>query len=397
MKKLLFVVDTDWFFISHRLALAVAAKEDGYTVAVVAYDTGKADMIREMGIKFIHADVVRKGLNPLKELINARALYKIYKAEQPDIVHHITLKMIIIGSLAARLAGVKSIVNAVTGLGHFFINQKKELMVNLLFSPIFKMISTTPGLKYIFQNRDDQDVFVCRGWADASSSILISGSGVDLEEYKFIPEPDTFKILVSCGTRLLGDKGIYEFAEASRLLTDRYPGHVECVLAGRIITENPTSISLCEINEWVEEGILSYRGFQTDMYDFLGECHINVLPSYREGLPRSLIEACAVGRPIVTTDVPGCRDVVSNGINGFLVPARDGKKLADAIALLIDDKELRKRMGRESRRKAEQEFDLKIVIKDTLKVYDSFNQKWDCLLPATSYVVGCSTKIEVLG
>lgn len=397
MKKLLFVVDTDWFFISHRLALAVAAKEDGYTVAVVAYDTGKADLIREMGIKFIHADVVRKGLNPLKELINARALYKIYKAEQPDIVHHITLKMIISGSLAARFAGVKSIVNAVTGLGHFFINQKKELMVNLLFSPIFKMISTTPGLKYIFQNRDDQDVFVCRGWADASSSILIRGSGVDLEEYKFIPEPDTFKILVSCGTRLLGDKGIYEFAEASRLLTDRYPGRVECVLAGRIITENPTSISLCEINEWVEEGILSYRGFQTDMYDFLGKCHINVLPSYREGLPRSLIEACAVGRPIVTTDVPGCRDVVSNGINGFLVPVRDGKKLADAIALLIDDKELRKRMGRESRRKAEQEFDLKIVIKDTLKVYDSFNQKWDCLLPATSYVVGCSTKIEVLG
>jgi glycosyltransferase involved in cell wall biosynthesis len=374
MKKLLFVVDTDWFFISHRLALAVAAKEEGYTVVVVAYDTGKADLIREKGIKFIHAEVVRKGLNPLKELTIARALYRIYKAERPDIVHHITLKMIISGSLVSRFAGVKSIVNAVTGLGHFFIDPKKEWMVNLLFSPIFKMISKSPGLKYIFQNRDDQDVFMFRGWADKDSSVLINGSGVDLEEYKYMPEPDTLRIKVSCGTRLLRDKGIYEFAEASRLLSKRYSGRIECILAGRIITENPTSISLREINDWVQEGILSYSGFQTDMYDFLGNCHINVLPSYREGLPRSLIEACAVGRPIVTTDVPGCREVVSDGINGFLVPARDGKKLAEAIAMLIDDKELRERMGRASRRKAEKEFDLKIVIHDTLKAYDSFNQ-----------------------
>ena len=374
MKKLLFVVDTDWFFISHRLALAVAAKEEGYTVVVVAYVTGKADLIREKGVKFIHAEVVRKGLNPLKELTIARALYRIYKAERPDIVHHITLKMIISGSLVSRFAGVKSIVNAVTGLGHFFIDPKKEWMVNLLFSPIFKMISKSPGLKYIFQNRDDQDVFMFRGWADKDSSVLINGSGVDLEEYKYMPEPDTLRIKVSCGTRLLRDKGIYEFAEASRLLSKRYPGRIECILAGRIITENPTSISLREINDWVQEGILSYSGFQTDMYDFLGNCHINVLPSYREGLPRSLIEACAVGRPIVTTDVPGCREVVSDGINGFLVPARDGKKLAEAIAMLIDDKELRERMGRASRRKAEKEFDLKIVIHDTLKAYDSFNQ-----------------------
>lgn len=374
MKKLLFVVDTDWFFISHRLALAVAAKEVGYAVVVVAYDTGKANLIIEKGIKFIHADVIRKGLNPFKELIIALTLYKIYKMERPDIVHHITLKMIISGSLVSRLAGVKSIVNAVTGLGHFFIDPNKEWMVNLLFSPIFKMISKSQGLKYIFQNRDDQDVFISRGWADEDSSVLINGSGVDLEEYKYVPEPDTLKIKISCGTRLLRDKGIYEFAEASRLLSKRYPSRIECILAGRIITENPTSISLREINDWVQEGILSYIGFQTNMYDFLGNCHINVLPSYREGLPRSLIEACAVGRPIVTTDVPGCREVVSEGINGLLVPARDGKKLAEAIALLIDDKELRERMGMASREKAEKEYDLKLVIHATLRTYDSFNQ-----------------------
>lgn len=374
-KKLLFVVDTDWFFISHRLALAVAAKDAGYTVVVVAYDTGKAQVIREAGIGFIHADVVRKGLNPLKELVIARELYKIYKAEKPDIVHHITLKMIVVGSLAARLAGVKAIVNAVTGLGHFFIDPGKEWMVNLLFSPIFKTIGRGPGIKYIFQNKDDEAVFVSHGWAKPGSNVLISGSGVDLAEYQAIPEPDTLTIRVSCGTRLLRDKGIVEFAEAARLLRIRFKDTVEFVLAGRIITENPTSIKQDEIEGWVAEGILTYTGFETDMYSFLKNCHINVLPSYREGMPRSLIEACAVGRPIVTTDVPGCRDVVSHGKNGFLVPARDSAKLAEAIGFLIEDEQLRKDMGRNSRLKAEQEFDLTQVISDTLKVYEALNNQ----------------------
>lgn len=368
-KKLLFVVDTDWFFISHRLALAVAAKEQGYTVMVVACDTGKAQVIRDTGIGFIHAEVVRKGLNPLKELIIARELYNIYKAEKPDIVHHITLKMIIAGSLAARLAGVKAIVNAVTGLGHFFIDPGKEWMVNLLFSPIFKAIKTSPGLTYIFQNKDDEAIFINRGWTKRGSNILIKGSGVDLREYRVIPEPGTLPIRISCGTRLLRDKGIYEFAEAARLLKTRFGKNIECILAGRIITENPTSITIGEINDWVDEGILTYTGFQSDMYDFLGKCHINVLPSYREGLPRSLIEACAVGRAIVTTDVPGCKDVVTNGVNGFLVPARDGEALATAIALLVDDNQLRQRMAKASRAKAEEEFDVQIVIRETLRTY----------------------------
>ena len=371
-KKLLYVVDTDWFFISHRLALAVAAKERGYTVVVVAYDTGKAQIIRDAGIKFIHAEVVRKGLNPLKELSIARELFRIYKSERPDIVHHITLKMIIAGSLAARLAGVKATVNAVTGLGHFFIDPRKKWMVNLLFSPIFKTIRTSTGLKYIFQNKDDEAVFISHGWTRQGSSVLIKGSGVDLEEYQALPEPETLPIRISCGTRLLRDKGIYEFAEAARLLKNRFGNRIECILAGRVIIENPTSIRTDEIEKWVSEGILTYSGFQTDMYDFLGKCHINVLPSYREGLPRSLIEACSVGRAIVTTDVPGCKDVVTHGLNGFLVPPRNSEKLADAIGLLVEDKGLRESMARESRRKAEEEFDVRIVIRDTLGVYEGF-------------------------
>ncbi len=384
-KKLLFVVDTDWFFISHRLALAVAAKEKGFQVVVVAFDTGKAQVIRDAGIGFIHAQVVRKGLNPLKELSIARELYKIYKTEMPDIVHHITLKMIIAGSLAARLAGVKAIVNAVTGLGHFFIDPGKAWMVNLIFSPIFKTIKTSPGLKYIFQNKDDENVFVSHGWTKPGSSVLIKGSGVNLDEYPAVPEPEGEPIRISCGTRLLRDKGIYEFAEASRILKKQYGNRIECILAGRVIVENPTSITNTEINEWVKEGIITYTGFQTDMHDFLAKCNINVLPSYREGLPRSLIEACAVGRAIVTTDVPGCKEVVTNGINGFLVPPRDGQKLADAIALLVEDKQLREKMGKESRIKAEKEFDVNIVIRETLKVYDS-------LLPANAPV--CPTTLK---
>lgn len=373
-KKLLFVVDTDWFFISHRLALAVAAKEQGYNVVVVAYDTGKAQAIRQAGITFIHAEVVRKGLNPLKELSIAGDLYKIYKSEKPDIVHHITLKMIIVGSLAARLAGVKVIVNAVTGLGHFFIDPGKEWMVNLLFSPIFKTIKSSPGLIYIFQNRDDEEVFLSHGWTKPGSNVLIKGSGVNLDEYTYAPEPEGGPIRVSCGTRLLRDKGIYEFAGASRILKKQFGARIECILAGRVIVENPTSITKAEIDEWVSEGIITYTGFQTDMHDFLTKCNINVLPSYREGLPRSLIEACAVGRAIVTTDVPGCNDVVTNGINGLLVPARDAQKLAEAIALLVEDKLMREKMGNAARRKAEEEFDVNIVIRDTLKVYEGFEE-----------------------
>jgi len=375
-KKLLFVADTDWFFISHRLPLAVSAQEQGYTVIVVAYDTGKAEEIRAKGIRFIHASLIRNGLNPLKEVRIIHELYSIYKTEKPDIVHHITLKMIIVGSLASRLAGVKKVVNAVTGLGHFFIDPGKQWVVNLVFSPIFKSIQAHAATYYIFQNTDDQAVFVNRGWTRPGYISLIRGSGVDLLEFAYVPEPQTAKIIISCGTRLLRDKGIVEFSEAARLLKIRFKDKVEFVLAGRIITENPTSIKQNEIEEWVAEGILIYSGFESDMYSFIKNCHINVLPSYREGMPRSLIEACAVGRPIVTTDVAGCRDVVSHGINGFLVPARDSGKLAEAIGVLIEDEVLRKDMGRISRIKAEQKFDLIQVISDTLKVYEALDEQF---------------------
>lgn len=372
-KKLLFVVDTDWFFISHRLALALAAKERGYRVIIVAKDTGKANIIKQSGLEFIDASLIRKGLNPLKELLIIRELFHIYRQEKPDIVHHVTLKIILGGSVAALIAGVYVVVNAVTGLGHFFIDPRRRWVVNFLFSPLFLLIKKLPNLHYIFQNIDDRNLFIKRGWANKKTSTLIKGSGVDLIEFSCLPEPDTDIIRVSCGTRLLRDKGIVEFAEAAEILKSRYPERVECVLAGRIITENPTSISREQIDQWVEKGILIYSGFENDIYAFLGNCHINVLPSYREGLPRSLIEACAVGRPIVTTDVPGCRDVVKNGTNGFLVPARNAEKLADAIGALIENKHLRLRMGKASRRKAIEEFDLNKIIKETLQVYDNID------------------------
>lgn len=368
-KKILYVVDTDWFFISHRLSLALAAKDLGYKVIIVAKDTGKAYIIRESGLKFIDASLVRQSLNPLKELFIIRDLYQIYRKEKPDIVHHVTLKIILGGSVAARMAGVDAVVNAVTGLGYFFIDPGRKWIVDFLFSPLFRMIKKLPILHYIFQNADDRSLFISRGWANQETSILIKGSGVDLIEFACLPEPDTATIRVSCGTRLLRDKGIFEFAEAAEILKSRYAERVECVLAGRIITENPTSISGEQIDQWVNKGILSYLGFESNIYTFLGKCHINVLPSYREGLPRSLIEACAVGRPIVTTDVPGCRDVVRNGINGFLVPARNAEKLADAIGVLIENKDLRLRMGEASRRKATEEFDLNKIIEETLQVY----------------------------
>ncbi len=368
-KKLLLVIDTDWFFLSHRLPVALGAKKNGWSVVIVAADTGKADVIRGHGLGFIHANLVRNKLNPFHELRIIKELYTIYKEERPDIVHHVTLKIILNGGIAAKLAGVTGVVNAVAGLGHFFINPKKAWLVNILFSPVFRLIKTIRNLNYIFQNEDDRGVFLKRGWTKPVQAKMIKGSGVDLEQFAYTPEPDSGPVKILCGTRLLKDKGIIEFIGAAALLKSKHGAEVEFILAGKIITENPTSISENEIMEWVSQGLITFIGFQENMYTCLAGSHINVLPSYREGLPKSLIEASAVGRPMVTTDVPGCRDIVTDGVNGYLVPVKNVEKLAEAINALVTDKTLRTKMGIAARKKAFEEFSIDKVVSETLKVY----------------------------
>ncbi len=368
-KKLLFVVDTDWFFLSHRLSIALAAKKAGWHVTVVTTDTGEAQTIRDHGLGFCEAKLIRTKLNLVSEFRIFRRLLSIYQSEQPDLVHHVSLKIIVNGGVAAKIAGVPMVVNAVTGLGHYFINPRKAWVVNFLFSPVFRLIRTCNNLSYIFQNKDDQELFIAKKWAKPNQVRLIKGSGVDIEKFRYTEEPVSDPVKVLCGTRLLRDKGIVEFVEAARLVKAKLGNRVLFVLAGKIISENPTSIPESEINEWVSQGLVTYIGYQKDINSCLADSHINVLPSYREGLPKSLIEACAAGRPIITSDVPGCRDVVENGVNGFLVPVADSVKLADAIITLVIDKNLRVSMGYASRQKAILEFALDKVVDQTMSIY----------------------------
>lgn len=371
-KKLLIVVDTDWFFLSHRLPIAIAAVADGLSVSVLATDTGHSKEITKHDINFVPFDFRRNGLNPLTEVKIIYKLQQVYKQLKPDIVHHVSMKIIMNGIVACKLAGISYVINAVTGMGSYFLGDKKKFHVKWLFSPILKLGKRFSSAVFIFQNEDDKNLFFQSGWANENQCVIIQGSGVNLDKMNFSNEPSGYPVKVLIATRLIKDKGIHELIEAAKILKPLYKDKVEFILAGKFVEENPSRIRKEDILQWVDDGIITYIGYQSDMYPHLVNSHVNVLPSYSEGLPKSLIEACAIGRPIVTTDVPGCRDVVEDNVNGFLVPVKSVQELADAIGKLIENPELRQDMGKASRKKAEEQFDLQIVVKKTLNIYRNF-------------------------
>lgn len=280
------------------------------------------------------------------------------------------MKIMMNGIIAARLAGIRNVVNAVTGLGSYFIGEKNNLIVKLFFSPILRLGGSNKSSFFIFQNQEDANVFLRNKWAFSNQIVLIQGSGVDLTKFQYSEEPDSSRIKILIATRLIKDKGIEELVAAATSIKKQYHDKVEFIIAGKFVKENPSRVKEEYITEWSQKGVINYIGHADDIYSLIADSHINVLPSYREGLPKSLIEVCAVGRPIVTTDVAGCRDVVEDNINGFLVPARDSKNLAEKITTLIEDKALRARMGKAGRAKAEQLFDINIVVAKTIALYD---------------------------
>jgi glycosyltransferase involved in cell wall biosynthesis len=367
--KLFLVVNVDWFFLSHRLPIALEALRRGYDVTVVAIDTGCGDKIRGYGLKFIPFPTDRKGINPYRELRSLRLLYRLYKEHKPDIVHHVALKPVMYGSLVAK--GFKNIrfVNALSGMGYIFINPGKGSLLRKAVLKIFRVAFNNKRLRFIFQNNDDRTLILGLGVVEPKQCFLIPGSGVDLNEFCFTPEPfdDVIRILFT--GRLLRDKGVIELVEAAAILKEKFGSKVKIILAGDV-DENRASLTEEQVLAWQKQGSIEWIGFRTDVYSTLAASHIVVLPSYREGLPKSLIEACAVGRPIVTTDVPGCRDVVDEGINGFIVPERQSIPLAAALEKLVVDKELRLKMGKSGREKAERLFSIESVLRKTFEIYE---------------------------
>lgn len=369
--KLVFVINELSFFFSHRLSLAKAAQLAGYEIHVVSPKSELIKALMPHGFYFHPIPLNRKGLNPFCEIKSLYSLYRLYRALKPSIVHHLTIKPILYGGLAARLAKVPAVVNAVTGLGYVFISQKHSTKLLRCFSKIgFYLSFRHPNMCVIFQNPDDQHQFIQNRLLKSESALLIKGSGVPLEEYPILSNPETSdEIVVLLPARLLWDKGVGEFVEATKLLREKIK--IRMALAGQIDQDNPSAISKEQLDHWIQEGLVEYWGFERHIQEAFARCHIVCLPSYREGMPRVLIEAAACGRPIVTTDVPGCRDIVMNGENGLLVKAKNAQALADGIAKLATDTNLRQQMGKRGRQIVETGFSSSIVNKKTLAVYKS--------------------------
>lgn len=368
-KKLLFVVNDAGFFLSHRLPLACAAKVVGYDVYVAMPDGANVEKVRNLPFGLYLIPMNRMGSAPLAELRSMFALYQLYRQIVPDIVHHITIKPVLYGGLMARLAGVKSMVSAITGLGFVFVNQGlKTRLLRLSIGMAYRFALAHKNSRVIFQNPDDRALFIEENFVKENQAVLIRGSGVDMNRFSPTPESDGTPLVVLVA-RMIRDKGVAEFVEAARRL-GALGVKARFALVGDTDAGNPTAISISQLIAWRNEGAVEWWGHQVDMPKVLTQAHVVCLPSYGEGVPKSLIEAAASGRPIVTTNIPGCRDIVQNEGNGLLVRPRDVDSLTTALRRLIEDAGLRKQFGMRGREIAVARFSIEQVVAETLAVYE---------------------------
>lgn len=370
--KILFVTNVDWFFISHRLIIAEEAYKSGYDVFIAAEDTGRSQEIIDKGIKFINLPFSRSGTNPVQEIKTLLKFYKIYNDIKPDIVHHITLKPVIYGSITARFLKIKGVVNAVSGLGYNFTGDRMSLVSKIMLQ-MMRFGFNRNNISIIFQNKDDfNELKNLKVISNRNIVFWIKGSGVDLNIFKTNTFPSFDKIKILLPIRMLWDKGVRELYDASNLLKNKYKNDIQIILAGLADEDNKAGVSAQFLKSWENGEYVKWIGYQKDMFHVYNDCHIVILPSYREGMPKTLIEGCAMGRAIITTDAIGCRECVDEGINGFKVPVKDPKSLALAIECLVNDPEKIIQMGKASRIKAETEFDIDFVIKKHLEIYNQY-------------------------
>ena len=369
--KCLLFANTDWYLYNFRRSLAATLLEAGHEVVLVSPAGPYGEKLRELGFKWLPVPMKRTSLNPLRELVLLGWLWRLVRIERPDIVHGFTIKCAVYGALVARVAGVGRI-NAVAGLGYVFINDSpKAKLLRHLLRLLMRGALGGERARLILQNPDDVQLFQKARIVPSEQICLVRGSGIDCS--RFLPPIDERALdggplRIVLAARMLWDKGVGEFVEAARLLKSE-GRQLRFVLAGMPDPGNPAAIAEETLLGWQAEGLVEWLGHVADMPTLLGGADIVVLPSYREGLPKSLIEAAACARPLITTDVPGCREVVTHGVDGLLVPVRDGEALARAIAKLQDAPALARRLGEAAREKALAEFDERVVIEQTIAVY----------------------------
>jgi glycosyltransferase involved in cell wall biosynthesis len=370
MKAILFA-NTDWYLYNFRRSLALALRRAGYDVLLISPAGAYGNKLRDLGLRWEPLPMERSSLNVLRELALLRYLVKLLRRERPVIVHGFTIKCAVYGSLAARLAGVPARVSAVAGMGYVYSStQWKARVLRPIVSCLLRLALGGKRSRLILQNSDDVELFRRARLMAPENIRLIRGSGVNCSQFSHVttsgPEDGRLRVLMAC--RLLWGKGVDDYVAALHELREQGCA-IDALLAGTSDPGNPSAIPESTVRQWVDEGTLTWLGHVDHMADVLQSVHAMVLPSHGEGLPRALVEAAACGLPLITTDVPGCREVVSDGVDGLLIPVKDSKALARAIKKLLDDPVLARKLGDAARVKARTQFDERIVIQRTLDVY----------------------------
>jgi glycosyltransferase involved in cell wall biosynthesis len=364
--------NTDWYLYNFRLSLARRLRELGHRLILVSPDGEYGAKLTEMGFDWRPLPMNRRSLNPLAEARLVLHLAALLRRERVDIVHGFTIKPAIYGALSGRLAGVKGRVNAVAGMGYVFISDElKARILRPVVRTLARLAFDGRDARLIVQNPDDHAAFVHTGLVRDERVRIIPGSGVDCSRFRISTRvrAEGQPLRVVLAARMLWDKGLAEFIQAARALKAE-GRNIHFVLAGEPDPGNPASVAASDLEGWVADGTVEWLGHVSDMPGLLADADVVVLPSYREGLPKTLIEAAACALPLVTTDVPGCREVVTHDEDGLLAPVREWKPLADAMARLDDDPALRRRLGLAAREKALAQFDERIVIDRTIAVYE---------------------------
>jgi glycosyltransferase involved in cell wall biosynthesis len=366
MAKIVLFANTDWYLYNFRLSLARELRTHGHEVILLSAPGPFQNLLQEGGFQWVSFPLSRQGINPFYEFGTLWKLTRLYRQLNPDIVHHFTIKPVLYGSMAAHVLRIPGIINSITGLGHVFIDPEPVTrLLRRLASWLYRI--NLRGTEVIFENPEDHRIFIDWGFIKPEQGHLILGTGVDLEKFRpTARENDPPIVLFS--SRILVTKGVLEYVEAIRILKKKGI-HARFALAGKADPGNPASIPDEQIEAWKQSGLVEWWGWQDNMPAALAKTDIFCLPSYREGVPNALLEATACGLPIVTTDTPGCRDVVTHGVNGLLVPVKNAQAIADALETLIKDAGLRRKMGNAGRKIAVN-FSIIKINQETLAVYD---------------------------
>lgn len=368
-RKIIIASNTSWYLYNFRLPLLEGLIDRGYQVFALAPFDSYTKHFRKYGIKHINIQITRSGINPFTDLNLLQKFVSIYKKYKPDIVQHFTVKPVIYGTIAARISHIKYIYNMVPGMGYVFTGTSfKKFWIQRIVRHLYRRTMIF-SQHVFFQNKDDRNYFLEHNMVDKQKTSVIPGTGVDTTKFSPCKHKRKKAVTFILAARMLWDKGIREFVDAAHTIKKKYR-NVTFWLLGPVDMENPKGISSEQLEKWNKEGTVKYFGMTDNIKSYYEKADVIVLPSYyREGLPLSLLEGAAMGMPIITADSTGCREVVEDGTNGYLVPIKNSVKLASAMEKFIVNPDLISRMGKASRRMAIQKFDSKKVVKEILKYY----------------------------